>query len=216
MVMGLDLSKAVQNQAQDLDTSETSASSDGYDVVGQLQQLLSDQGESTSNVRQLNSAVQSTQETVDGLLGKLNELSKQTASVKALLDSQTGNAVEQANQIKKAVNKELDESVKDFEKKSYSVVDKTHKRLGDLSSTISSIDVGGMWKSVVSSALLAVFSLAIVVFGLFGVWYGGMELRSALSEHVVARWIAVAILAPLLLGAIALGTKFVWEAVSDN
>lgn len=214
--MGLDLSKAVKNQAQDLDTSETSASSDGYDVVGQLQQLLSDQGESTSNVRQLNSAVQSTQETVDGLLGKLNELSKQTASVKALLDSQTGNAVEQANQIKKAVNKELDESVKDFEKKSYSVVDKTHKRLGDLSSTISSIDVGGMWKSVVSSALLAVFSLAIVVFGLFGVWYGGMELRSALSEHVVARWIAVAILAPLFLGAIALGTKFVWEAVSDN
>lgn len=214
--MGLDLSNAVKNQAQDLDTSETSASSDGYDIVGKIEQLLHDQGESTSNVRQFNSALEDTQETVDKLLGKINEISEQTASVKALLDSQTGNAVEQAKEIKKAVNKELDESVKDFEKKSYSVVDKTHKRLGDLSSTISSIAVGEMWKSVVSLAVLAVFSLAIVVFGLFGVWYGGSELRSALSEHVVARWIAVAILAPLLLGAIALGTKLVWQAFEDN
>ena len=216
MVMGLDLSKAVQNQAQDLDTSETSASSDGYDVVGQLQLLLHDQGESTSNVRQLNSAVQSTQGTVDDLLDKFNELSKQVARVENLLNSQTSNAVEQAEEIKKAVNKELDESVAKFEKKTYSVVDRTHERLGKLSDTISSIDVGGMWKSVVSIALLAVFGLAVVVFGMFGVWYGGMELRSALSEHVVARWIAVAILAPLLLGAIALGTKLVWQAFEDN
>lgn len=214
--MGLDLSKAVQNQAQDLDTSDTSASSDGYDIVGKIEQLLHDQGESTSNVRQFNSALEDIQKSADGMLEKFNDLSKQTASVKALLDSQTGNAVEQANQIKKAVNKELDKSVKDFEKKSYSVVDKTHKRLGDLSSTISSIDIGEMWKSVVSLAVLAVFGLAIVVFGLFGVWYGGIELHRTLSDHVVARWIAVAILAPLLLGAIALGTKFVWEAVSDN
>lgn len=214
--MGLDLSKAVQNQAQDLDTSETSASSGGYDVVGQLQQLLSDQGESTSNIQQLNSALEDTQQTVDGILEKFNELIKQTASVKDLLNSQTGDAVQQAKEIKKAVNKELDESVAKFEKKTYGVVDKTHERLGKLSGTISSIDLGDMWKSVVSLALLAVFGLAVVVFGLFGVWYGGMELRSALSEHVVARWIAVAILAPLLLGAIALGTKFVWEAVSDN
>lgn len=214
--MGLDFSKAVKNQAQDLDTSETSASSGSYDVVGQLQQLLSDQGESTSNVRQLNSAVEDTQQTVDGILEKFNELTKQTASVKALLNSQTGDAVQQAKEIKKAVNKELDESVAKFEKKTYSVVDRTHERLGKLSGTISSIDVGGMWKSVVSLALLAVFGLAVVVFGLFGVWYGGMELRSALSEHVVARWIAVAILAPLLLGAIALGTKLVWQAFEDN
>lgn len=214
--MGLDLSKAVQNQAQDLDTSDTSASSDGYDIVGKIEQLLHDQGESTSNVRQFNSALEDIQKSADGMLEKFNDLSKQTASVKALLDSQTGNAVEQANQIKKAVNKELDESVAKFEKKSYSVVDKTHKRLGDLSSTISSIDIGEMWKSVVSLAVLAVFGLAIVVFGLFGVWYGGIELHSALSEHVVARWIAVAILAPLVLGAVALGTKLVWQAFEDN
>lgn len=214
--MSLDFSKKVKNQAQDLDTSETSASSDGYDIVGKIEQLLHDQGESTSNVRQFNSALEDIQKSADGMLEKINDLSKQTASVKALLDSQTGNAVEQANQIKKAVNKELDKSVKDFEKKSYSVVDKTHKRLGDLSSTISSIDIGEMWKSVVSLAVLAVFGLAIVVFGLFGVWYGGIELHSALSEHVVARWIAVAILAPLLLGAIALGTKLVWQAFEDN
>lgn len=214
--MGLDLSNAVKNQAQDLDTSKTSASSDGYDIVGKIEQLLHDQGESTSNVRQFNSVLEDTQETVDKLLAKINEISEQTASVKALLDSQTGNAVEQAKEIKKAVNKELDKSVKDFEKKSYSVVDRTHERLGKLSGTISSIDVGGMWKSVVSLALLVVFGLAVVVFGLFGVWYGGMELRSALSDHVVARWIAVAILAPLLLGAIALGTKLVWQAFEDN
>ena len=214
--MGLDLSKAVQNQAQDLDTSDTSASSDGYDIVGKIEQLLHDQGESTSNVRQFNSALEDIQKSADGMLEKFNDLSKQTASVKSLLDSQTGNAVEQANQIKKAVNKELDESVAKFEKKSYSVVDKTHKRLGDLSSTISSIDIGEMWKSVVSLAVLAVFGLAIVVFGLFGVWYGGIELHSALSEHVVARWIAVAILAPLVLGAVALGTKLVWQAFEDN
>lgn len=214
--MGLDFSKKVKNQAQDLDTSETSASSDGYDIVGKIEQLLHDQGESTSNVRQFNSALEDIQKSADGMLEKINDLSKQTASVKDLLDSQTGNAVEQAEEIKKAVNKELDESVAKFEKKTYSVVDKTHERLGKLSGTISSIDVGGMWKSVVSIALLAVFSLAIVVFGLFGVWYGGTELRSALSDHVVARWIAVAILAPLLLGAIALGTKFVWEAFEDN
>lgn len=214
--MGLDLSNAVKNQAQDLDTSETSASSDGYDIVGKIEQLLHDQGESTSNVRQFNSALEDTQQTVDGILEKFNELTKQTASVKDLLNSQTGDAVQQAKEIKKAVNKELDESVAKFEKKTYSVVDKTHERLGKLSGTISSIDVGGMWKSVVSLALLAVFGLAVVVFGLFGVWYGGMELRNALSDHVVARWIAVAILAPLLLGAIALGTKLVWQAFEDN